>query len=880
MTASKIVAAAASGVSTDKTHVEDVFATRLWEGNGSPSDAYNQVQVAENGIALGTANVGGSLDFKIGSYTGEAGNWVTLPASSDFGFGTGDFTIEMFVYIEKAYNYAVFMDTRPKDGSASNDILFYHGENGQITFSKGNGNIVQSSSGDLNAGSWNHVALVRSSGTTKIYVDGTSVGSASDSTNYRDPSTIWSIGGSYHANAYTLDGYISNVRIVKGTAVYTGNFTAPTAALTDVTNTKVLFAQGDDPFSDNSSNSVTITNADAVLASKFGPFAGSDAKGGMVWIKARDTSSEEPNVHDTVRGTGQRLMTHNTSANSNETQTVKSFHKNGFIVGDANMVNSSSYLYGSWTWARNEKFFDIVTYSGQNTDLTITHGLKSVPGMVWVKRTDTTGDWYVWHRSINQSENLTLNSGGDVGGNNFWTSTTPTATQFTLAGNNTATNKSGGTYVAYFFAHNNSDGVFGETGNQDIIKCGEYNGDATSQEISLGFEPQWLMIKCKSTSSTNWSVFDHMRIWRRPIAQADDSDAMYFNVASAESGAGRIYPTPDGFGFQQENNNTLNASGQSYVYMAIRKPTKEPTAGTEVFSMDNTTDSNNPDFDSAHKVDMALVKNTTDTGSWYNYTRIMGPKYLFADQTSAQGNASEAVFDYHNGFANTNWGDTDYQAWMWKQAAGYFDITTHKGTGSSKTVPHNLGVVPEMMWIKRRDATDNWCVFHKDVGATKHLALNNDNDANTSSTRWNNTAPTASVFTVGTDAEVNASGGHYLGYHFATVDGVSKVGSYTGDGSTGRVIDCGFSNGARFILIKVYSGSTGNWAIFDTRRGITSSVAYRLRLETNNAQVPTNGPSQDYHDIIDPSSSGFIVNHTSALGANENGQLYIFYAIA
>ena len=132
---------------------------------------------------------------------------------------------------------------------------------------------------------------------------------ASDSTNYRTPQTIWSIGGSYHANSYTTDGYLSNVRIVKGTAVYTSNFTAPTAALTDVTNTKVLFAQGDDPFSDNSSNSVTITNADIVLASKFGPFAGSDAKGGMVWIKARNTSSEEPNVHDTVRGAGQRLMT-------------------------------------------------------------------------------------------------------------------------------------------------------------------------------------------------------------------------------------------------------------------------------------------------------------------------------------------------------------------------------------------------------------------------------------------------------------------------------------------------------------------------------------------------------------------------------------------
>lgn len=869
MTASKIVAAAASGVSTDKTHVEDVFATRLWEGNGNASDAYNQVQVAENGIALGTANVGGSLDFKIGSYTGDAGNWVTLPASSDFGFGTGDFTIEMFVYIEKTYNYGVLMDTRPTSGTATNDILIYIGENGQITFSKGDGNVVQSSSGDLNAGSWKHFALVRSSGTTKIYVDGTSVGSASDSTNYRTPQTIWSIGGSEHANAYTLDGYISNVRIVKGTAVYTGNFTAPTAALTDVTNTKVLFAQGDDPFTDNSSNSVTITNADAVLASKFGPFAGSDAKGGMVWIKARNTSSEEPNLHDTVRGAGQRLMTHNTSANSNETQTVKSFHKNGFIVGDANMVNSSSYQYTSWTWARNEKFFDVVTYSGQNTDLTITHGLKSVPGMVWVKRTNTSGDWYVWSNGINQSDNLVLNSDGDTGGNNLWTSTTPTATTFTLAGNNAATNQNSHTYVAYFFAHNNNDGIFGETGDQDIIKCGTYNGNGTSQEISVGFEPQWLLIKGTNQSSTNWFVFDFMRIWRRPTGQANDSYAHMFDVADAEAGQGRVFPTPDGFGFEQESNVHFNSSSASYIYMAIRKPTKEPTAGTEVFSMDNTTDSNDPNFDSTHKVDMALVKNTTDTGSWYNYTRVMGQKYLFADQTNAQGNASEAVFDYHNGFSNTNWGDTDYQAWMWKQAAGYFDVVNYVGTGSARTQKHNLGVVPEMIWIKRRDTTDNWCVFHKDVGATKHLALNNDNDANTSSTRWNDTAPTASVFTVGTDGEVNGNTGHYIGYLFATVDGVSKVGSYTGDGSAGKVIDCGFSNGARFVLIKELS-SSHKWYVFDTRRGIVAGNDPFLYLNTNDAQ-------NDQNDSIDPNSSGFAVNYANT---NANGETYIFYAVA
>ena len=203
-----------------------------------------------------------------------------------------------------------------------------------------------------------------------------------------------------------------------------------------------------------------------------------------------------------------------------------------------------------------------------------------------------TGDLYDHWTLGNENPNLSLGISVPVGtifsssygGKNSLTSS---GDLNVVAGNNTATNKSGGTYVAYFFAHNNNDGIFGETGDQDIIKCGTYNGNGTSQEISVGFEPQWLLIKGKNQSSTNWFVFDFMRIWRRPTGQANDSYAHMFDVADAEAGQGRVFPTPDGFGFEQEGNVHFNSSSASYIYMAIRKPTKEPTAGTEVFSMDN-----------------------------------------------------------------------------------------------------------------------------------------------------------------------------------------------------------------------------------------------------------------------------------------------------
>ena len=115
---------------------------------------------------------------------------------------------------------------------------------------------------------------------------------------------------------------------------------------------------------------------------------------------------------------------------------------------------------------------------------------------------------------------------------------------------------------------------------------------------------------------------------------------------------------------------------------------------------------------------------------------------------------------------------------------------------------------------------------------------------------------------------------------FATAAGVSKVGSYTGNAASDRVIDCGFTNGAKFVLIKDVDQNGTNWQIFDTTRGLTSTKAELLRLNTTAAQIPNGSPSQDYHNLIEPNSSGFKLNNTSALQVNANSVNYIFYAIS
>jgi len=203
-------------------------------------------------------------------------------------------------------------------------------------------------------------------------------------------------------------------------------------------------------------------------------------------------------------------------------------------------------------------------------------------------------------------------------------------------------------------------------------------------------------------------------------------------------------------------------------------------------------------------------------------------------------------------------------------------VVAYTGTGSNLQISHNLGVAPEMMWVKiRSGATNDWVVYHKDLPTSgntkKSLFLNStsaggygDYFANASSVH---VAPTSSVFTLGSEAAVNGSSSYnYIAYLFATVAGVSKVGSFSHTSGQTQNIDCGFSSGARFVLVKQYA-SSGAWFLYDTTRGIVAGNDPRLKLNDTSAENTSN-------DDIDPLSSGF------TLTTNFSGGDYIFYAIA
>ncbi len=363
-------------------------------------------------------------------------------------------------------------------------------------------------------------------------------------------------------------------------------------------------------------------------------------------------------------------------------------------------------------------------------------------------------------------------------------------------------------------------------------------------------------------------MFDNMR---GMVVGGIDPD-LRPNQSQAE-GAFLNYLEPNATGFKLiDVNNRSNGSGDTYIYMAIRRGTKVPESATEVFAIDapsNTT----PVFVSGFTPDMGFWRYTASTNTQI-MSRITGQGRMYTNLTNASSNSSSTSWDYQNGWFNDTsiYGQSAY-SWMWKRAPGYFDAVAYTGTGSSTNVSHNLGVAPEMMWVKSRGNSENWYVYHKDLGNGSILILNTNSSVfNGMSNVWNNTSPTSSVFTVATNGIVNLSGDIFVAYLFASLPGISKVGSYTGDGTTdgSKVIDCGFTSGARFVLIKTSSHSDP-WLVFDSVRGIVSSGndPY-LRLNDTSAE-------QAGLDVLDPQGSGFGVRGNLT---NVNNYTYIFYAIA
>ena len=624
-------------------------------------------------------------------------------------------------------------------------------------------------------------------------------------------------------------------------------------------------------------------------------------EGGLVWIKKRSgTNNRNHIVFDSERGPDSSLYVNTTDAPFSMsglgfTSTV--FNSNGFTTGDSSLTNENNgSKYASWTFRKAPKFFDIVTYTGDGVQgKRVSHNLGCEPSMIITKciSPGITENWNVTVGSgagIPDQIKLQLNSTGfSTSTYSYWGSPAGDATtEFGLyRGTPTfgETNVSGREYIAYLFAHNDGDGEFGENADQDIIKGGNYTGNGGTQDIDVGFEPQWLLIK-NATTTSQWSIVDVMRGF--VTSSSVDSVNLEPNNTDSEANVGRIGPTANGFRFISEANGELNANGNTFIYIAIRRgPMKTPESGTEVFATatrGDAGDSKSPGLRSGFPVDWLIWRaDKNSSGDNTSYQRLTASN-LYTHSTGIENVSSSFVpwFAYMDGWLTSTTTDVNDLAWMFRRAPGFFDVVAYTGNGTAgRTVSHNLGVAPEMIIVKKRNSSTNshWTVYNPLTISSNnvlYLHLSDALQSNAGVLFGNGTtavAPTETDFTLGAFSYTNGTSETYIAYLFATLPGVSKVGSYTGNGSS-QTIDCGFSAGARFVLIK-RTDSTSNWNVFDTERGIVAGNDPRLELNTRDAEDTGD-------DGVDPDSSGFVVNYvaTNNDDVNVSGGTYIFLAIA
>ena len=601
-------------------------------------------------------------------------------------------------------------------------------------------------------------------------------------------------------------------------------------------------------------------------------------EGGLVWFKKRNAATYG-GLWDTERGVTKRLRPDNSDAESTVSNLVTSFNSNGVSISatGGTQINNNNDDYVSWTFRKQKGFFDAINFSGNSTaGRTVAHNLGSVPGMIAIKCTSAQDDWTVYHRSIGATKNLRLNATDTARTEtNKFNDTEPTSTHFSL-GNSSLVNGSGATYVAYVFAHD--DASFGTDGDESIIKCGTYTGNSGSQAIDLGFEPQWVMVKNTSSADRDWMIFDVMRnVGSKSSSTTSSPDQSYLraNVDTAETTDLRFYVNNTGFELVVETQGNVNYSGDNYIYMAIRRPNKPPEAGTEVFAIDTRggTSPTPPTFNSGFPVDLSLRRDTT-TDNWQTRSRLTGEAgRLFIDTSAAESSndSSTVTFDRMDGTGTNTGVDSATYSLMFKRASGFMDVVAYSGNSSNQNINHNLEVAPEFYIVKRRSGSEDWATYAASLGANKYTKLNQDAATSTNTTIWNDTSPTSSVFTVGNDVSVNGSGDTYIAYLFATLPGISKIGIFSGTGNDINV-DCGFTAGARFVLIK-RTDSTGDWYVWDTTRGIVSGDDPYLLFNSDAAQVTNT-------DYIDPLNAGFTVTASAPAALNASGGTYLFLAIA
>ena len=771
----------------------------------------NLTQITDGAVALGAntdyLNIGSSNDY-------------SLP---------GDFTVELYLNASFPYTSPTYPSPLTFNKGGTETQLYYNTASSFISWYYSGGDVVTASL----SGGWNHIAVTRSGSTVYMFVNGILRNSATNANTFGGSASYPSYVGVYApSSGSALGGFISNLHIVKGTALYTSNFTPPTGPISSVANTKLLCCKSNSSATAFDVSPGTITANGNAVATNFNPFtanintqrgkqsgyctwnpldfnsSGTLSNGNLQWANTSD-------AHYSVR--------------SSFSMKTGKWYAEGTVLVNTNSVGSafgialrtaslSSYTgdTGSWSYHCNgNKYLN----GASGVSFGIAYG-TTVGNVVGLAFDADNGNLDGYLNGVYQGRVVSGLSSNDY----FWMVNSYNWTWATNFGQKPFKFPPPAGFQPLALAN---------TPRPTIVRPDQYVGVATytgtgaARSINTGFKPDFVWIKDRS-NGYNHVLFDSVR-------GTGGSKVLFSNRTTAEGGGtgeeGTVYGhvssfDTSGFSVSPGSGSPLwvSSSGDNYVTWAWK-------AGGN----SNTYNINDVGYATASAAGLT-AGTITPTGA----------------------------------SVNTKSG---------------FSIITYTGNGTSgATVSHGLGNTPGLLIVKRRSntgSTANWAVLHSSLTAGYNLFLNTTDNAQAySPSRFTSTVPTSTVFSLGSGDETNYSGGTFVAYSWAEIPGFSKFGLYTGGGSAGRFIYTGFK--PKVIWAKNYNSSSylsyTGWYMWDSVRStynynqssLIASSAYQEGIRNNGGSIYSVG--------VDILSNGFCLRGADDADTNWTSGEYIYCA--